>query len=160
MIACVGDGAMQMNGLNALITVARHWEEWKDPRFIVLVLNNRDLNQVTWEQRVMAGDPKNPATQDVPPFSYARFAENLGLRGVVMRTEQDVVAGWREALGTDRPVVVDAHTDPEVPPLPPHITPEQARKYLSSMLAADPHRWRVVEQSVKQLWAGVKGTVK
>jgi pyruvate dehydrogenase (quinone) len=155
VIAAVGDGAMQMNGLNALITAAKYWQEWQDPRFIVLVLNNRDLNQVTWEQRVMAGDPKFEASQNVPDFAYADYARMLGFEGILMKSPDDVVPGWERALAATRPVVVEAYTDPEVPPLPPHITFEQARKYWAAMLRGDPHRWRAIKQSVKDLWGGI-----
>ena len=156
VVACVGDGAMQMLGNNVLIDVAKYWREWKDPRLVVLVLNNNDLNQVTWEQRVMSGDPKFPATQDVPRFSYADYARMLGLEAVEMRAPEDVVPGWERAFAANRPVIVDAHTDPQVPPLPPHISFKQARKMMESILRGDPDRWRVIKQSVKQLWAGVK----
>lgn len=156
VIAVVGDGSMQMNGLNGLITIARHREEWSDPRLIVLVLNNRDLNQVTWEQRVFAGDPKFEASQDVPAFDYARFAEGLGLRGIVIQEPDEIVPGLEAALASDRPVVIDAHTDPEVPPIPPHITFEQARNYVVSMVKGDPSRWRVLRQSAKEVVEGLK----
>jgi pyruvate dehydrogenase (quinone) len=151
VIAAVGDGAMQMNGINCLITIAEHYKEWKDPRLIVLVLNNRDLNQVTWEQRVMAGDPKFESSQKLPEFHYARYAEMMGLKGVTMREPGDIVSGWREALASDRPVVVEAITDPEVPPLPPHIRFEQAQGYLSSIYHGDPKRVAMVRQSMKQV---------
>lgn len=149
VIACVGDGAMQMNGINGLITIARDWKNWRDPRLIILVLNNRDLNQVTWEQRVLAGDPRFATSQDVPAFSYAAFAEQLGLTGIVMDTPDDIVPGWDSALAADRPVVVDAHTDPEVPPLPPHISVRQARNFASSFAKGDSHRWRMARQSAR-----------
>jgi len=151
VVACAGDGAMQMNGLNELITVAKYWREWDDPRFVLLVLNNRDLNQVTWEQRVMEGDPKFEASQDIPAFSYARYAESLGLGGIVMERPDDIVPGWEQAFSMDRPVVVDAYTDPEVPPLPPHITFEQARNYTISMVKGDPRTWRFLKQTAKQV---------
>ena len=80
-IAMTGDGAMQMNGLNELLTVAKYWRRWRDPRIIFLVLNNRDLNQVSWEMRIESGDPKFDASQDLPDFPYARYAELLGLYG-------------------------------------------------------------------------------
>lgn len=156
VVACVGDGAMQMNGNNVLITVAKYWETWQDPRLIVLVLNNRDLNQVTWEQRVMEGDPKFEASQDIPELSYAGYAELLGLAAVRMNQPEDIGPGWDCALRADRPVVVDARVDPEVPPLPPHITFEQARNYLASMLKGDPHRWRMIKQSAKDMWSSIK----
>ncbi|MFW6202086.1 MAG: thiamine pyrophosphate-requiring protein [Gemmatimonadota bacterium] len=149
VLAAVGDGTMQMIGMNGLITIARHWREWDDPRLIVLVLNNGDLNQVTWEQRALAGDPKFETSQEVPRFSYGGFARQLGLEAVTMERPDDIVPGWERALAADRPVVVDAHTDPEVPPLPPHITFEQAKNYLGSMLKGDPHRWRMIKQSAK-----------
>jgi pyruvate dehydrogenase (quinone) len=151
VIACVGDGAMQMNGNNVLITVAAHWQEWEDPRLIVLVLNNRDLNQVTWEQRVMDGEPKFEASQTLPAFEFARYAELLGLRGILMERPDDIASGWEQALHADRPVVVDAHTDPEVPPLPPHIRVDQARKYMESIYKGDPNRWHNMALSAKDL---------
>ena len=105
VIALVGDGAMQMNGINELITIAKYWKEWSDPRLIVLVLNNRDLNQVTWEQRVMDGDPKFEASQDLPDFPYARYAELLGLQGHPRRRRPTSVgAAWDEALAPTGPV--------------------------------------------------------
>jgi pyruvate dehydrogenase (quinone) len=151
VIAMVGDGAMQMLGNNGLITIAKYWQQWSDPRLIVLVLNNRDLNQVTWEQRVLAGDPKFEASQNVPDFPFADYAELLGLKGIVMRTPEDIVPGWKEALATDRPVVVEAYTDPEVAPLPPHISLEQAMAFAGSLVKGDPNAASAVTQSVKDL---------
>src|SRR5436305_14931217 len=119
VIACAGDGAMQMNGLNEVITISKYWKEWKDPRLVVLVLNNRDLNQVTWEQRAMVGDPKLRASQELPDFPYARYAESLGLGGIRIDKPEQIVPAWERAFKADRPVVVEAVTDPEVPPLPP-----------------------------------------
>ena len=127
VFALVGDGAMQMNGINELITIAKYRERWPDQRLIVLVLNNRDLNQVTWEQRAMEGDPKFEGSQDLPDFPYARYAELLGLKGIRVDTPERVGPAWDDALAADRPVVYEAITDPEVPPLPPHITIEQAK---------------------------------
>jgi pyruvate dehydrogenase (quinone) len=151
VIACVGDGAMQMNGINGLITIAKYWRQWADPRVIILVLQNHDLNQVTWEQRILTGDPKFEGSQKVPSFDYARYADGLGLMGVTMRTPEDIVPGWEQALAANRPVVVDAHTDPEVPPLPPHITVKQAKNYVMSMAKGDPHTWRMIKQSAKDM---------
>jgi pyruvate dehydrogenase (quinone) len=149
VIAFAGDGAMQMNGINGLITVAKYWEGWSDPRLIVLVLNNRDLNQVTWEQRALAGDPKFEGSQDIPDFDYGRYAEMIGLRGITMRSQDDIVPGWEEALGADRPVVINAYVDPEVPPLPPHITFDQAKNYMTALFKGEPNALRVVKQSIK-----------
>jgi pyruvate dehydrogenase (quinone) len=151
VIACVGDGAMQMLGNNELITIAAHWQEWRDPRLIVLVLNNRDLNQVTWEQRVFQGDPKFAASQHVPDFPYAGYAELLGLKGIRMAKPDDIVAGWEAALAADRPVVVEAITDPDVPPLPPHITFKQAKAFLGSIVKGDEDSVGMIKQSVKDL---------
>ncbi|MFL5358839.1 thiamine pyrophosphate-requiring protein [Archangium sp.] len=149
VIALVGDGAMQMNGNAELVTVAKYWKEWKDPRFIVLVLNNRDLNQVTWEQRVLAGDPKLPATQDLPDFPYARYAESIGLRGLRVDKPEQVARAWEQALSSDRPVVLEAYTDPDVPPLPPHITLEQAKHFTQSMMKGDVNTGGILKQSIK-----------
>ena len=155
VVACVGDGAMQMNGNNVLISVASYWQEWQDPRLIVLVLNNKDLNQVTWEQRVMEGDPKFNASQVLPDFDYAAYARMIGFESVTMKTEDDIVPGWEKALAAQRPVLIDAHTDPEVPPLPPHITVEQAKKYMEAILKGDPNRWQAIKQSAKDMWSSI-----
>jgi pyruvate dehydrogenase (quinone) len=148
-IALTGDGAMQMNGLNACITVAKYWKEWSDPRWITLVLNNRDLNQVTWEQRIMTGDIKFEASQDLPDFPYAQFAEGIGLRGIRVEDPDQLGDAWERALSSDRPVVLEAITDPDVPTLPPHITLEQARKFTMSLLKGDPDEGGIVKQAVK-----------
>ncbi|MDQ3822479.1 MAG: thiamine pyrophosphate-requiring protein [Actinomycetota bacterium] len=148
-IALVGDGAMQMNGLNELLTIAKYWQRWSDPRLVVLVLNNADLNQVTWEQRVMEGDPKFEASQDVPAFDYARFAGELGLKGLRVESPDAVGTAWDEALAADRPCVVDVVTGPEVPPLPPHITFEQAKMFTRAVVKGDSGRRGMIEQSFK-----------
>jgi pyruvate dehydrogenase (quinone) len=148
-IALVGDGAMQMNGLNELITAAKYWQRWSDPRLVVLVLNNGDLNQVTWEQRVMEGDPKYEASQDVPAFDYARFAGQLGLKGLRVESPDAIATAWEEAIAADRPCVIDVVTDPEVPPLPPHITFEQAKMFALAVAKGDPGRRAMIEQSFK-----------
>jgi pyruvate dehydrogenase (quinone) len=149
VIAFEGDGSMQMNGINALIDVAKHWRRWSDPRLVVLVLNNRDLNQVTWEQRVLAGDPKLDASQLLPDFQFARYAELLGLGGVRIDAPGDVGAAWDQALASDRPFVLEAITDPEVPPLPPHITLEQAKQLTAAIAAGDPATPRFIRQTLK-----------
>jgi pyruvate dehydrogenase (quinone) len=153
VIALVGDGAFQMNGMNELITIAKYWERWSDPRLIVLVLHNNDLNQVTWEQRALEGDPKYEASQDLPDFPYARYAELLDFKGIRVNTPDDVGPAWDEALAADRPVLYEAITDPEVPPLPPHITFQQAHHYMTAVVG-DPHRGAMLKQSLKQKLAG------
>jgi pyruvate dehydrogenase (quinone) len=150
VIALVGDGAMQMNGLNELITIAKYRDRWRDQRLIVLVLNNRDLNQVTWEQRAMSGDPKVEATQVLPDFPYAQYAEMIGLRGIRVDDPAQVGPAWDQALAADRPVVLEAITDPEVPPLPPHITLEQAKAMAGALARGDPSAGEIVRQTVKQ----------
>jgi pyruvate dehydrogenase (quinone) len=154
-IAFVGDGAFQMNGMNEVLTIAKYWKQWSDPRLIICVLENRDLNMVTWEQRVMAGDPKFEPSQDVPGFQYAQFAESLGLKGVRCETPDKVAAAWDAALTADRPCVVSFRTDPEVPPLPPHITFDQAKKFMTSLLH-DPSRGEMIKEAMKQMLAAVK----
>ncbi len=141
---------MQMNGNGELVTIEKYWKQWKDPRLIVLVLHNSDLNQVTWEERVMAGDPKYEASQELPPFSYASYAESLGLKGIRLDNPDDVAAAWEEALNADRPVVIDAHTDPEVPPLPPHITFTQARNFMGALVHSG-NAGHILKQSVKDM---------
>jgi pyruvate dehydrogenase (quinone) len=149
-IALVGDGAMQMNGMAELITAAKYYDRWADPRLIVLVLNNRDLNQVTWEQRAMEGDPKNPMTQTIPDVRYADFAKLIGLDGVRVESPDRIESAWDEAFAADRPFVIDAVTDPEVPPLPPHITLEQAKHFMKALKGGDPHSRELITESFKQ----------
>ena len=153
VLALVGDGAMLMNGINGLITIAHYWEEWSDPRLIVLVLANRDLNQVTWEQRVMSGDPKYIGSQFVPPFAFARYAELLGLRGIRVEKPEQIESAWDEALASDRPVVYEALTDPEVPTLPPHISFEEAKNFMQSMIKGDPDAPGMIRGAFKEAMA-------
>jgi pyruvate dehydrogenase (quinone) len=140
---------MQMNGINELITIAKYRHEWPDQRLIVLVLNNRDLNQVTWEQRAMEGDAKFEGSQDLPDFPYARYAELLGFKGIRVDSPDQVADAWDEALAADRPVLYEAVTDPEVPPLPPHIRFEQAKGLAQALVKGDPEAVRIVKQSLK-----------
>ncbi|WP_209443114.1 thiamine pyrophosphate-requiring protein [Falsiroseomonas frigidaquae] len=154
VLAICGDGAMQMNGLNGLITIAKYWREWADPRLVVLVLNNRDLNQVTWEQRVMAGDPKFLGSQSLPDLPYHKLAEMLGLRGIFVDRPEDVAPAWVAAFSADQPTLVEFYTDPNVPPLPPHITLKQARALMSSMFG-EPELGSVVMNTARQVFASV-----
>ena len=148
-IALTGDGAMQMNGLNTLITAAKYWKEWTDPRFITLVLHNNDLNMVTWEQRIMEGDIKFNASQELPDFNYAHYAQDLGFKGIRVDNPDDLAGAWDEALESDRPVVVEAMTDGDVPILPPHITLEQAKNFATALLKGDPNEAGILKQAVK-----------
>jgi len=150
VFALVGDGAFQMNGLAEMITVAKYWQKWSDPRFYVMVLNNRDLNQVTWELRAMAGQARVPTTQDIPDVHYAQWAELIGLKGIRVDRPEQVAGAWDEALKADRPVLIEAITDPEVPPLPPHITIEQAKSFMYALLGGDPDAGQMIVQSAKQ----------
>ena len=151
VVAMVGDGAMQMNGLNGLITIAKYWKKWGNPQLIVLVLANHDLNQVTWEMRAQAGDPKFEASQEVPPFPFAKYAELLDLKGIYVDNPDDIGRAWDEAFAADRPVVLEVVTDPNVPPLPPHITLENAKAFTSTLLSGDPEEASVIKQTIKQV---------
>ena len=148
VIASIGDGAMQMIGNAALIDLAHHQHRWSNKQCVVVVLHNNDLNQVTWEQRVMAGDPKLDASQVLPDFNFARYAEVVGAKGIRVEHPDQVGPAWDEALATEGLVVYEAITDPEVPPLPPHIKFEQAKK-LAMALPGDPHTGRIVKESLK-----------
>ena len=150
VLAICGDGAMQMNGMNVLITVAKYWKDWADPRLVVLVLNNRDLNQVTWEQRVMSGDPKFLGSQSLPDLPYHRYAELLGLKGIFVDSPDRVGPAWDEAFAAGCPVVVEFVTDPNVPPLPPHITLDQARAFVSSMFG-EPELGSVLRNTAREV---------
>ncbi|MDR5752892.1 MULTISPECIES: thiamine pyrophosphate-requiring protein [unclassified Caballeronia] len=155
VIALVGDGAMQMNNMAELITVSKYWKQWSDPRWICLVLNNSDLNQVTWEQRVMNGDPKFEASQDIPSVPYHKFAELIGLKGLYVDDAERMAAVWDEALSSDRPVVIEVKADPNVPPLPPHITFKQAKAFATTLIKGDPNEGNVLIDTAKQVLGAV-----
>ncbi|MEV5312032.1 MULTISPECIES: thiamine pyrophosphate-requiring protein [unclassified Streptomyces] len=148
-IALVGDGAMQMNGMAELITAAKYRDRWEDPRLVIGVWNNRDLNQVTWELRAMGGAPSFLPSQELPDVQYAAFARSLGLTGIRVEKPEDVEAGWRAALEADGPAVVEFLTDPAVPPIPPHATWEQMEATAASILKGDADRGSVVKQGFK-----------
>jgi pyruvate dehydrogenase (quinone) len=159
VIAFIGDGAMQMNGLNVMITISKYWKEWSDPRLIVMVLNNRDLNQVTWEERIQLGTGKTESTQSIPDFPYHRYAELLGLKGIFVDDPEKLGAAWEEALSADRPVILECYTDPNVPPLPPHITLEDAKNFMT-MMPSEPELRSVLKNSFKQVFARILPTEK
>ncbi|TDH60889.1 thiamine pyrophosphate-requiring protein [Dankookia rubra] len=155
VIALVGDGAMQMNNMAELITVAKYWQGWADKRWVCCVFNNEDLNQVTWEQRVQEGDPKFEATQRIPNVPYHRFAELIGLRGIYVDNPDRLGPAWEDALNADRPVVLEVKTDPNVPPLPPHITLEQMKKFTSNLLSPDPEERSVLLGTAKEVLSSI-----
>jgi pyruvate dehydrogenase (quinone) len=160
-VALAGDGAMQMNGLTELITIAKYWRTWADPRLVVMVLNNRDLAYVTWEERIQAGDPKWEASQTLPDVPYAEFARLIGLGGRRVEHPDEVGPAWDEALSADRPFVLDMVTDPNVPPLPPHITLKQARGFMGALMAGELEAGGVLANTARQfvgsLWPGKDG---
>src|SRR5215207_3809385 len=146
VIATAGDGAMQMTGLNALVTIGQHWRRWKDPRLVVMVLNNRELSYVTWEQRVKEGDPKFPPSQNIPDLPYAQIAELMGIKGIRVDRAEEIGPAWDEALAAERPVLIEAVTDPTVPTLPPELKPAQVEKIRSALSQGDPDAAAVWER--------------
>jgi pyruvate dehydrogenase (quinone) len=149
VVAFEGDGPMQMNGLAELLTIRHYWELWSDPRLVVAVLHNNDLNQVTWEMRAMQGAPKFAESQTLPDMSYAAFAESIGLAAHTIRDPDQLGPAWDVALAADRPTVLDVHCDPDVPPIPPHSTFEQMKDAAKALLAGDEDRWGVVVEGIK-----------
>jgi pyruvate dehydrogenase (quinone) len=148
-IVFAGDGAMQMNGMAELITVKHYWQQWSDPRLIVAILHNNDLNQVTWEMRAMEGAPKFVESQRIPDVDYAAFAASLGLASRTITDPDQIGAAWDEALAADRPTVLDVHTDASVPPIPPHATFSQMKDAAEAMLKGDEDRWGVIKEGFK-----------
>jgi pyruvate dehydrogenase (quinone) len=149
VVVFAGDGAMQMNGMAELITIKHYWEQWEDPRLIIAVLHNNDLNQVTWELRAMEGAPKFAESQTLPDVDFAGFAASLGLQAITVTTPEQVAPAWDRALSADRPTVIDFHTDPNVPPIPPHATFEQMKDAAEAMLKGDEDRWGVIKEGIK-----------
>ncbi len=155
VVCLTGDGAMQMNGLNELLTVHKYWKEWSDPRLIFIVFNNRDLNQVSWEMRIEEGNPRLPMTQAIPDASYDGFAESLGLMGIRVDKPESLGSAIDQALTANRPVVMNIYTDPNVETLPPHITIEQAKEFMSTILKGDPEEEGIIKQSAKSMVGGI-----
>ena len=155
VVALVGDGAMQMNNMAELITVAKYWRQWASPTWICCVWNNEDLNQVTWEQRVMLGEPRFDATQRIPNVPYADFARSIGLGAVYVDDPEQLGAAWDTALASPVPFLIEVKTDPEVPPLPPHISLAQAGKFMQTMLKGDTGGAHLVVESARQVLASV-----
>lgn len=154
VIALVGDGAMQMLGINELITIAHRWKDWSDPTLVVLVLNNGDLNLVTWEQRVMGGDPRFAQSQWLPAFSYADYGRMLGLEGIRVTTPDEVGPAWDRALAAGRPAVLEVVTDPEMPPLPPHVSMKQFGAYMTALRKeTGAAGTAALRATIKQWWA-------
>ncbi|MGE2724762.1 thiamine pyrophosphate-requiring protein [Mycolicibacterium pulveris] len=149
VIVFEGDGAMQMNGLAELITVKRYWQQWSDPRLVVAILHNNDLNQVTWEMRAMAGAPKFVESQSLPDVDYAAFAAGLGLNAMVIKDPDQLHDAWRDALAADRPTVLDVYTDPDIPPIPPHAEWDQAKAAATAVLKGDEDRWGFIVKGLK-----------
>jgi pyruvate dehydrogenase (quinone) len=149
VIVFEGDGAMQMNGLAELITIKHYWREWADPRLIVAVLHNDDLNQVTWEMRAMEGAPRFTESQQLPDVDYAAFAASLGLEGIAVDKPGDIGPAWDHALAADRPVLLDVRTDPSIPPIPPHATFEQARDTAQAIIKGDADRRSIIVEGLK-----------
>lgn len=149
VIAFVGDGAMQMNGMAELITVKHYWQQWADPRLIVAVLHNKDLNQVTWEMRAMAGSPKFAESQTLPDVDFAGFATSLGFNASTIKDPDELADTWRVALAADRPTVLDVHTDPDMPPIPPHATFDQFKAAATAVLEGDEDRWGFIKEGIK-----------
>jgi pyruvate dehydrogenase (quinone) len=161
VVCTIGDGAFQMLGMNGLLTVKRHWQEWSNPTFIVLVIHNNDLNQVSWEMRE-AGDPRYDTSQLLEDMDYAGYARLLGLDGIRVDNPDELAGAWDHAFAAERPVVLDVVTDKNVPPLPAHITLEQAKGVARSLLHGDPDAGAVLENSARavaaQLFARMRST--
>lgn len=152
-IGLIGDGAFQMLGMNEMITVSKYWKTWSDPHLIIIVLNNRDLNMVSWEQRVMGGNPKFPGSQDVPAFNYADYGKMLGLAGVRVEKPEQIPAALDQAFSAGKPCILDVCTDPNVPMLPPHVTVEQAKMFMSSIIKGDADAWEMIKNTYKDVLA-------
>jgi pyruvate dehydrogenase (quinone) len=155
VIALVGDGAMQMNGMAELATVEKYHHQWPNRTFIVCVLDNHDLNQVTWEQRVMNGNPKAEMTQNLPDVPFHKFAELIGLEGIYVDDPEQLGSAWERALAARRPCVLNVKCDPEVPPLPSHISFDQAKSFMTSAVQGDPNEGAMLKGSIKQMLSSV-----
>jgi pyruvate dehydrogenase (quinone) len=134
VVVLAGDGGMQMAGIAELVTVADRWRSWVDPRFVVLVVDNGDLAEVSWEQREVEGAPRFETSQALPGFPFARYAELLGMSGIIVDTPDEIDDAWSRALAADRPTVIQLISDRDVPMLPPLPQGEGALAKMRSAL--------------------------
>jgi pyruvate dehydrogenase (quinone) len=155
-IAIAGDGAMQMLCMSELVTISKYWRTWQTPQLIILVINNHDLNMVTWEQRALAGDPKFEDSQNLPDVNYAEFAHMLGLQGIRIDRPDQITNGLDSAMNADRPVLIEVICDPNVPLLPPHTTADQKKKFFSAMMKGEPEKNKIIKQIYEEVKDGFK----
>ena len=138
-----------MGGLMELATAQRYADRWTEPTFVVCIFNNRDLNMVTWEQRVLAGDPEYPASQTLPDLPYAQIAELIGLKGIRVDDPALLAVALEDAFTCGLPVVVEAVVDPDIPPMPPHVSFEQGANLVQALLRGDPDRSGVLRKTLR-----------
>ena len=138
-----------MLGMNELITVKKYLSKWDNPQFIVMVLHNNDLTQVSWEMRTEDANPVWSVSQDVESVDYAGWAELLGFKGIQVRSDDDVAAAWDAAFAHQGVTLIDAYTSKNVPPLPPKITLEFAKNTAKALLHRDPDELNVIRDSAK-----------
>jgi len=153
-VAISGDGAMQMLGMNELITIAKYWKSWEDPRLLVIVLNNRDLNMVTWEQRMLSGEPKFEASQDIPDLNYAAFAHLVGLKGIRVEKPEEIDAALDELINAKMPAVLDVVVDPNVPIIPSHVDFKTWRRFTKALMKGDSEQSGIIRQIIKEAMQG------
>jgi len=151
VVCTIGDGAFQMLGMNELITIKKYLSRWSDPSFIILVLHNDDLTQVSWEMRTEDANPVWSTSQDVESVDYAGWARLLGFNGITVESDDDIEAAWDAAFAHRGVTLIDAHTSKNVPPLPPHITAEFAKNTAFALLKGDPDGFEVIKDSATSL---------
>jgi pyruvate dehydrogenase (quinone) len=138
VVCTIGDGAFQMLGMNELITVKKYMKQWTNPQFIVIVLHNDDLAQVSWEMRTEDGNPVWRGSQDVESVDYAGWAELLGFKGIRLKEDDLAAAAVEEALAHQGVTVIDDYVTRNAPPLPPKISKEYRDNMVKAMLKGDP----------------------
>jgi len=152
VIGFTGDGAFQMLGMNELITVKRYEQmlmSGSNKTLVFAVLVNDDLNQVSMEQRVLSGDPKNPETQTLPYLPAAEFAKLLGFEGIKVERPEDVGPAWDRALSAGRPVLLEFMTDPQIASLPPHVRYPMLKKVGKGLAKGDEDAVGIAEKGFK-----------
>jgi pyruvate dehydrogenase (quinone) len=153
VVCTIGDGAFQMLGMNELITIKKYQSRWKNRRFIIVVMHNDDLSQVSWEMRTEDGNPVWRTAQDVESVDYAGWAELLGFSGVRVKSDDEIEGALDTAFATDGVTLVDAYVTRNAPPLPPHITKEFAKLTGEAFLKGDPFAIDAIRDSAQALVA-------
>ncbi|MDW0173436.1 MAG: thiamine pyrophosphate-binding protein [Nitrososphaeraceae archaeon] len=131
-IAFVGDGGFTML-MSEFATAVQYQLPIK-----VIVLNNKILGMIRWEQMAFLGNPEYGI--EFSQIDFVKIAEACGGKGFSVTKMKEVKPVIHEALMEKNvPVIVDAHVDPFEAPLPPKISMEFVRNIAKAFTKGQPY---------------------